>query len=146
MYKMFMRNQVDLLKQTLSIVESSSILEPSLSTSSDASSGGVREEGVFGLPPPSVVYWARLGFAILAGVFYNVLGLGLQGVLLGTLAAIGVGVLFYAVSVFLVKYVLRYGEAELKGPRKHVSLGWGSYVIWLIFTIVLLNTILYAHP
>ncbi len=101
---------------------------------------------MFGLPPSSVVYWARLGFAVLAGAFYNVVGLGLQGVLLGTLTAIGVGVLFYAVSVFLVKNVLRYGEAELKGPRKHVSLGWGSYVIWLIFTIVLLNTILYAHP
>ncbi len=100
---------------------------------------------MFGLPPTSVVYWARLGLAVLAGAVYNALGLGLQGVLLGTLAAVGLGVLFYAVSVFLVKSVLRYGEAELKGPRKDLSLGWGTYTIWLIFTIVLLNTILYVH-
>jgi hypothetical protein len=142
---MFIRNRSAPIKQTLSMVEAGQAPEPYLGVSSEPSSGEARE-GLFGLPPSSVVYWARLGFAVLAGVFYNVLGLGLQGVLLGTLAAIGVGVLFYAVSVFLVKNILGYGEAELKGPRKHVSLGWGSYVIWLIFTIVLLNTILYAHP
>lgn len=134
-----------MFKQTLSMVESGSSLESYLGASSEPDSGGVKQ-GFFGLPPASIVYWARLGFAVLAGVFYNVLGLGLQGVLLGTLAAIGVGVLFYAISVFTVKNVLRYGEVELKGPRKHVSLGWGTYLIWLIFTIVLLNTILYAHP
>ncbi len=116
-----------------------------MNASPQPNSEGVKE-GLFGLPPTSVVYWARLGFAVLAGAFYNVVGLGLQGVALGTLAAIGVGVLFYAVSIFVVKNILGYGEAELKGPRKHVSLGWGTYLIWLIFTIVLLNTILYAHP
>ncbi|OLD05777.1 hypothetical protein E6H36_10375 [Candidatus Bathyarchaeota archaeon] len=127
------------------MIETSPGFEPYLGVNSEPTSGGVKE-GLFGLPPTSIVYWARLGLAVLAGAVYNALGLGLQGVLLGTLAAIGIGILFYAASVFLVKNVLRYGEAELKGPRKHVSLGWGTYTIWLIFTIVLLNTILYARP
>ena len=69
-----------------------------------------------------------------------------QEVVSGTAFAIGLGVLFYAISVFLVKYVLGYDSTVLKGPRKHVSLGMGSYIIWLVFTITLLNTILYSPP
>ncbi len=95
------------------------------------------------LSPVSVVYWSRLGFAILAGLVYTGLGLGRAGVTVGTVYAIGLGVLLYAASVLLVKYVLGYGAAQLSGPRKHVSLGMGSYVIWLIFTITLLNTLFY---
>ncbi len=98
------------------------------------------------IAPTSIVYWSRLGFAVLAGVVYNILGLGLQGVVPGTLSAIALGVAFYAVSVYVVKYLMGYGEDQLKGPRKHISVGMGSYVIWLLFTIILLNTILYAHP
>ncbi len=93
--------------------------------------------------PISVVYWSRLGFAVLAGLVYTALGLGQAGVGVGTVYAIGLGVLLYAVSVLLVKYVLGYGSAQLSGPRKHVSLGMGSYIIWLIFTITLLNTLFY---
>ncbi len=97
------------------------------------------------LAPASIVYWSRLGFAVSAGVVYNILGLGLEGLLVGTSAAIALGVLFYAASVFVVKYLMGYGEDQLKGPKKHVSIGMGSYIIWLLFTIILLNTILYAH-
>lgn len=98
------------------------------------------------LSPTSIVYWLRLGFGVLAGVIYNVLGLGLFGVALGTLGIVGVGIGVYAVSVFIVKYVLGYGETELKGPNKHVSLGFGSFIIWMLFTAILLNTILNPSP
>lgn len=91
--------------------------------------------------PTSVVYWSRLGFAVLAGLVYTVLGLGGSGVLLGTVSALGIGVLLYAASVLLVKYVLGYDPSQLMGPRKHVTLGMGSYIIWLMFTITLLNTL-----
>ncbi len=86
-----------------------------------------------------------MGLAVLAGVVYNALRLG-QDVASGTAFAIGLGILFYAGSVFLVRSVLGYDSAVLKGPRKHVTLGMGSYIIWLIFTITLLNTILYPPP
>ncbi len=97
------------------------------------------------LTPSSIVYWSRFGFAILAGSVYTVLGLGLQGVEVGTLGALGLGVLFYIASVCFFKYVLGYGEAQLKGPRKIVTTGMGTYIIWLIFSIILLNTILFGH-
>lgn len=78
---------------------------------------------------------------MLAGLAYTVLGLGRSGVVVGTGAALGVGVLVYAASVLLVKYVLGYDQSQLTGPRKHVTLGMGSYIIWLMFTITLLYTL-----
>ncbi|TMI36643.1 hypothetical protein E6H25_02085 [Candidatus Bathyarchaeota archaeon] len=100
----------------------------------------------FALPPTSIVYWLRLGFGVLAGVVYNIVGFGQGGVILGTLALISVGIGVYAVSVILVKNILGYGPDELKGPNKHVTLGMGSYVIWMIFTTILLNTVLNPRP
>jgi hypothetical protein len=98
------------------------------------------------ISPPTLVYWTRLGFAVLAGVLYNVLGLGGQGALFGTSWAISMGIGIYAISVFLVKYILHYGPTELKGPNKHITLGIGSYIIWFLFTTILLNTIIYPGP
>ena len=87
-----------------------------------------------------------MGFAVLAGFVYTVLGLGRGGVAAGTVYALGVGIMFYAASVLLVKNVLRYGPSELGGPRKYVLLGMGTYIIWLIFTMTLLNTLLPPAP
>ena len=77
---------------------------------------------------------------------YNALGLGGHGVGFGTLWAASMAIGVYAISVFLVKYVLRYGPMELKGPNKHITLGIGSYIIWFLFTTILLNTIIYPGP
>jgi hypothetical protein len=96
------------------------------------------------LTPPSVVYWSRIGFAVVGGVIFNLSGISGFGLALGTLGAIGIGVLVYAASVMTVKYIFGYDESVLAGPRKHVSIGMGSYIAWLIFTMILLNTIL--HP
>ncbi len=105
------------------------------------------KEGFIGrLPPASLVYWIRLGFGVLAGVIYNLAGFGSLGVGLGTLSMITVGIGVYSVSVFLVKNLLGYGPEVLKGPNKHVTIGMGSYVIWMIFTTILLYTVLNPHP
>jgi hypothetical protein len=48
--------------------------------------------------------------------------------------------------VILVKNILGYGPDELKGPNKHVTIGMGSYIIWMVFTTILLNTVLNSHP
>ncbi len=98
------------------------------------------------LPPASLVYWLRLGFGVLAGAIYNLAGFGSLGVGLGTLSMITVGIGVYSVSIFLVKNLLGYGPEILKGPNKHVTIGMGSYVIWMIFTTILLNTVLNPHP
>lgn len=107
--------------------------------------GGSRQERSSRLTPTSIVYWSRLGFAVIAAAVYNALGLGLQGVEIGTAGAVGLGVGFYVLSVYFYKYVLGYGEAELKGPRKIVTTGMGTYIIWLLFAIILLNTILFGR-
>lgn len=96
------------------------------------------------LSPPSLVYWLRFGSGILTGILYNVLAqaTSLRGVDVGTLALISVGISVYALTVFIVKYVLNYGPTELKGPNKHLSIGMGSFMIWMIFTTMVVYTIL----
>ncbi len=117
-----------------------------MTTTSDATVQAQKQQKTQRLSPSSVVYWSRLGFAVLASVVYTALGLGREGVVLGTLNAIALGFLFYVASVLVVKHVWKYGPAELAGPRKHVTLGMGSYIIWLIFMLTLLNTLLYYLP
>lgn len=46
------------------------------------------------------------------------------------------------ISVAIVRYVLHYGEAELKGKNKYITLGGGSFLILWIMTSVLLYTVL----
>ena len=55
--------------------------------------------------------------------------------------AIGLGLVFYLFSVLIVKNVLHYGEAELKGKNRYLTLGGGTYVVLWIMLIVLLNTL-----
>ena len=99
------------------------------------------------LPPTSIVYWLRLGFGVLSGVVYNLIGFYQLGDLgLQTLALISVGMGMYSLSVIIVKNILGYGPDELKGPNKHVTIGMGSFIIWMIFTTILLNTVINPHP
>ena len=107
-----------------------------------------REEKSSRLTPSSVVYWSRLGFAVLAAAVYNIIGFsfhGNWGVELGTLSPLGLGIAFYAGSVYFFRFVLGYEDADLKGPRKLVTTGMGTYIIWLLFGIILINTILFAR-
>jgi hypothetical protein len=86
----------------------------------------------------------RLGSGVLAGILFNVLIqlTGLNDVYLATLGLISVGIGVYAVTVFIVKYLLGWGPEELKGPNKHVSIGIGSFIIWMLFTSMIVYTIL----
>lgn len=101
----------------------------------------------FNLPPTSIVYWLRLGFGALSGIVYNLIGFAQLGnIALQTLGLISVGVGMYSLSIILVKNILGYGPDELKGPNKHVTTGLGSYIIWMVFTTILVNTVLNPHP
>src|SRR5467141_894063 len=99
--------------------------EPKLATGTSKNDGKETPR----LTPPSIVYWSRIGFAVVAGAIYNLSG---------------ISGLVYVASVMTVKYIFGYDESVLTGPRKYVSIGLGSYIAWLIFTMILLNTIL--HP
>lgn len=90
----------------------------------------------------SVVYWLRFFLAIGAGFANNLLRI--SEATLGELAlyaGIGLGIVFYAVSVLIVRFVLRYGEAELKGKNKYITLGGGTFIVVWVMVAVLLNTV-----
>lgn len=84
----------------------------------------------------------RFAFAIAAG-FTNY-SLGINEVNFNGLAlpvAIGLGVVFYLASVMVVRHLLHYGEVELKGKNKPITLGGGTFVMVWIMIAVLLNTL-----
>jgi hypothetical protein len=84
----------------------------------------------------------RLVFAILAGLTNELLHV--NAVNFGDFAAflgIGVGVAFYLLSVILVQHVFHYGEAELRGKNRYITLGGGTFIFVWIMTSVLFYTI-----
>ncbi|MBS7645898.1 MAG: hypothetical protein QXR65_05550 [Candidatus Bathyarchaeia archaeon] len=86
------------------------------------------------IKPSGIVYWFRFFLAILAGASSYILHLkGVQG--------ISVMMLLYIVSYYVVRYGLRYGEAELKGRNKAVMIGIGTYIFVWAATWILLYTL-----
>ena len=94
------------------------------------------------MKPTSIVYWMRFFLAIVAALtetvlHVNVLTFGDFAQILGII----IGIVFYMLSVMIVKYILRYDDAALKGKNRQITLGGGTYIfIWIMMT-VLLNTL-----
>ena len=88
--------------------------------------------------PSSVVYWLRVVLAILAGAVTELLHVNVSNFGdLASIVGIAVGVLFYMASVCLVRYVFRYGEAELRGKNRYITLGGGTFVVvWIMVTVL----------
>lgn len=97
--------------------------------------------------PTSVVYWLRFFLAVAAG-FANYLVFSalhvseLQLQELKMIIGIAIGLLIYLISIAIVKYLLRFGEAQLKGKNRYITLGGGTFIVVWIMVAVLLNTIL----
>lgn len=94
------------------------------------------------IKPTSVVYWLRVFLAFVAG-FTNQL-LHIDQASFGDFAVfvgIGLGVVFYLISVAIVRYVLHYGDVELKGKSRYITLGGGSFIVLWILVSVLLYTV-----
>jgi hypothetical protein len=71
--------------------------------------------------------------------------LGVTEVSYGELAlpvGIGLGLLFYLLSIVIVRNLLHYGELELKGKNKYITLGGGTFIVIWVMVAVLLNTLL----
>jgi hypothetical protein len=56
-------------------------------------------------------------------------------------AGIGLGVVFYALSVLVVRYGLKYDEAQLRGKNKYVTIGGGTFIVVWVMVSVALNTL-----
>ena len=97
------------------------------------------------IKPTSVVYWMRFSFAILAAItevvlHVNVLTLGDFAQIVG----VAIGIVFYMLSVMVVKLLLKYDDAALKGKNRQITLGGGTYIFVWIMVTVLLNTLTLA--
>ena len=71
--------------------------------------------------------------------------LGINEASFGDLAlpvAIALGVLVYMLTVIMVRNVLHYGEAELKGKNRYITLGGGTFIVLWVMVSVLLKTLL----
>jgi hypothetical protein len=55
---------------------------------------------------------------------------------------IGLGIVVYAFSILIIQRVLHFGEAELKGKNRHITLGGGTFIILWIVVSVFLYTLL----
>ncbi len=88
------------------------------------------------------MYWLRFALAVAAG-FANYF-LGINETNFDGLAfplAIGLGVVFYLASILVVRRVLHYGEVELKGKNRYITLGGGTFIMIWVMISVLLNTL-----
>ena len=81
--------------------------------------------------PSTIVYWFRFALGALAAVLLMALKMfGYVGII--------IMVAVYLFSYLVVRYVLKYGETELKGKHKAVTLGVGTYIfIWAAMWIFL---------
>jgi hypothetical protein len=89
-----------------------------------------------------VVYWLRFLLAVAAGFTNNFLHIG-AGTLgdFALFGGIGLGAVFYAISVVIVRYALRYDENQLRGKNRYVTLGGGTFIVVWVMVSVLLNTL-----
>ena len=89
-----------------------------------------------------MVYWLRFLLAVAAGIANHYLRIG--EATFGEFAlfvGIGVGLLFYVMSIVIVRYSLRYGETELKGKQRYITVGGGTFIVVWVMVAVLLNTV-----
>ena len=95
------------------------------------------------MKPTSVVYWLRLLMAVAAGFANHFLGISEASYgELGLPVGIGLGLLFYLVTVVIVRNLLHYGELELKGKNRYITVGGGTFIVVWVMVAVLLNTLL----
>lgn len=115
-----------------------------LSVKTEMMSQGKVNPGERRFKPASVVYWLRFLLAVMAGVANNYLRITSTQPVWGNLAefaGIALAASFYVVSILIVRYVLRYGEVELKGKHKDITLGGGTFIVVWIMILVLVNSL-----
>jgi len=80
----------------------------------------------------------RFVLAILAGLSNQVLHIDVASFGdAATFFGIGLGVAFYLLSVIIVRHMLHYGEAELRGKNRDITLGGGTFIfVWIMVTVL----------
>ena len=97
------------------------------------------------MKPSSMVYWSRFFIAIATGFgSVVVFGEAVTGELASTIYP-AVAILVYALTVVFYRYVLHYGEAELKTKNKAITLGIGTYIFVWLASLTLAYTLFGPH-
>lgn len=60
---------------------------------------------------------------------------------LAIFVGIGLGLVFYLLSIAIVRYVLHYSEVQLKGKNKNITLGGGTFIVLWVMVAILLYTV-----
>lgn len=93
----------------------------------------------------SVVYWSRFFIAIATGIGSVIALKGVVSEDLATAAYATLAVLVYALTAVTYRFLLGYGEAELKGKNRYITLGIGSFIFAWMAAVVLTYTIVGLH-
>lgn len=92
-----------------------------------------------------MIYWSRLFIAIATGIGSVLAFNGLISPDLASVAYVVPAILVYAATAVIYRYVLHYGEAELKGKNRYITLGIGTFILAWLAALVLTYTILGLH-
>ena len=60
---------------------------------------------------------------------------------LALIAGIAVALGFYVLSILIVRHGFHFGQTELKGKRRDVTLGGGTFIVVWAMVSVVLNTV-----
>jgi hypothetical protein len=110
----------------------------------EATSPSQKKYSGLNIKPTSLVYWLRFLLALIAGVSSSALRISSTQPVWGGTAqyvGIGIGACFYAVSILIVRYIFKFGEVELKGKHKDITLGGGTFIVVWVMVLVLANSL-----
>jgi hypothetical protein len=91
------------------------------------------------------VYWSRFLIALATGVGSVFALRGVVGGDLATLAYPTLAILVYALTAVVYRDLLGYGEAQLKGKSRYITLGIGTFVFAWLAGVILTYTLLGLH-
>ena len=97
------------------------------------------------MKPSSVVYWSRFFIALATGVGSVYAFKGTLNGDVSTFAYSTVAIAVYAMTAVFYRYILRYGEVELKGKNRYITLGIGTFVFAWMAAVILTYTVLALH-
>ncbi len=97
------------------------------------------------MKPSSVVYWSRFFIAIATGIGSVFALNGVVGEESATLVYSTLAMLVYGLTAAVYRHVLHYGEAELKGKNRYITLGIGTFIFAWLAAMILTCTVLGLH-
>ena len=85
------------------------------------------------------LYWVRIGLAVIAAIVSLAMGFTSENPL--SYLAIFVAAIFYFISFYIAKYMIRIRFPKDK-KRRLYTIGIGSYAMMFLFIWTLINTIM----